>query len=178
MRYIFGLSALILGIFLGIDYPDIDQKINFLMHRSILTHSLLLACITLLLLKIRNELQTRLFIAGLSLSTSIHLSFDLFPKQWTGYALIHIPMYGRTNAFFSWVWLAINIVFGMYLVLALITTGFEAILCLISISTTFIYYASQQSAFWQPLIIMIVAIFLALALLFKEKRSHILGSYN
>ena len=170
MRYIFGLSALVLGILLGINYPDIDQKISFLVHRSILTHSLLLAIIALCWALVKNELVTRLFAAGLSLSTAIHLSFDLFPRQWIGYALIHIPMYGRTNAVFSWVWLAINVVLGMYLVLVLIRTGFEVMIFLISASTTFIYYTSQETTFWQPLVTMIVAICLALALPFKEKQ--------
>ena len=172
MRYLFGLSALVLGILLGIDYPDIDQKIGFLVHRSILTHSLLLAVIALLWVQVRNEIVTRLFVAGLSLSIAIHLSFDMFPKRWIGYALIHIPMYGWTNAVFSWVWLAINVALGMYLVLALISTGFEVMVCLISVSMTFIYYASQESTFWQPLVTMIVAICLALALPLKEKRAN------
>ena len=82
----------LVGLHCGIIMPDIDQRTNLLLHRSIITHSPLIPLI-LLFLALRIGLGLYAFAMGVSIGFAVHHAFDLFPKGWTGAALISIPFY-------------------------------------------------------------------------------------
>ena len=48
--------------------------------------------------------------AGFALGVAIHLAADLFPKAWTGFALISLPFYGWLPATASITWLVCSVV--------------------------------------------------------------------
>jgi len=45
MKYLFGFAALAVGLAVGNWFPDVDQKTDLLVHRSIVTHGPLLPLI-------------------------------------------------------------------------------------------------------------------------------------
>ncbi|HZP84501.1 MAG TPA: hypothetical protein VFB21_22895 [Chthonomonadaceae bacterium] len=111
---------LLVGTAAGLKFADIDQSLPFLTHRSILTHSCLLALILFWgAQKQSGQRRTagRLTAIGFSLANAVHLSFDLFPKAWWRHALIHIPGYGWTSPMFSWVWLLASVFLCLWLAL-------------------------------------------------------------
>jgi hypothetical protein len=81
--------------------PDADYRIGFLVHRSIVTHAFFLPLLVFALVG-RQSRSARFFSVGFSTSIMVHLCFDLFPRSWTGFALIAIPWYGRMGGVFSW----------------------------------------------------------------------------
>lgn len=76
---------------IGIKFPDWDFKFK-LKHRSILTHSPLILFFMMYLLKEGDSF--RYFFIGFALAMGIHFIFDLFPKGWSGGALLKIPGLG------------------------------------------------------------------------------------
>jgi hypothetical protein len=102
MAYAANIFLLLLALLLGLNLPDLDHQLPFLVHRSILTHGCL-APLGLFLIAYRDKSNPlRFFSMGFSLAAVIHLCFDLFPRAWAGFALIHIPFWGRTDWLFSW----------------------------------------------------------------------------
>ena len=77
----------VVGLHCGIVMPDIDQRTTLLLHRSIITHSPLIPVIVVLL-ALRIGLGLYTFAMGVSIGFAVHHAFDLFPKGWTGAALI------------------------------------------------------------------------------------------
>ena len=59
---------------------------------------------------------------------AVHLSFDLFPKGWSGFALISVPSYGWTAPWFSGAWIAFSTVFCAYLAIRLVKNWFDGCL--------------------------------------------------
>ena len=103
MFYLIGVFVFGLGAVVGLGLPDLDATLPFLTHRSIVTHHFMWPLLPLWAARDHPSLVTRarLFSMGSSLSLAVHFCFDLFPRSWRGYALIHIPLYGRTEALFS-----------------------------------------------------------------------------
>ena len=120
MSYIVGLLLLPIGIVIGLNLPDLDYRVSFLVHRSIVTHGFLFPLLLFWGIHKRELAQLRLPLIGFSLSLAAHLCFDLFPVAWIGYALISVPLYGRTDPLFSWLWIAGSIVLCLYLALLLV----------------------------------------------------------
>ncbi len=164
MRYLFGILTLLIGIVAGLALPDIDLRWSFLGHRSIVTHGFLVPILLFWLASQQKHITTRLLAVGFCVAAAVHLSFDLFPKAWTGYALIYIPGYGRTNPEFSWLWTAANIVICMYLALMLINSIFELIAVVVGVLATFSLHVVQTSIFTPALIVLVVATGIALLL--------------
>lgn len=90
---------LIIFYYIGLKFPDIDLKIKGLGHRSILTHSPLVAIILMflhksntLILVYKNEYDVSgIIIGAFSLGIVIHILYDLVPKRFVGSALIKFP---------------------------------------------------------------------------------------
>ena len=99
-----------LGCYLGSGMPDLDQHTNLLLHRSILTHGLLGPLLVSKLLGGCSVRSLQWFAAGFALGVAIHLAADLFPKAWTGFALISLPFYGWLPAPASITWLVCSVV--------------------------------------------------------------------
>ncbi len=112
------VPALVVGGLIGLKFPDFDLVIPLLLHRSIVTHSILVALVLVAVLG-RKPLG-RWFAAGISLALAVHFAFDLFPQKWMGFALVHVPWYGWTGGLFSGGWLLANLIAGQVLAAALL----------------------------------------------------------
>lgn len=77
-----------IGYTLGINFPDIDQKIKVLGHRSFLTHSPIITFVLYYFSKKQGYSEFIYMLIGFSFAIGIHLVFDLFPKKWTGGSII------------------------------------------------------------------------------------------
>ena len=148
--------SLVAGLALGEWFPDIDQRFHFLTHRSILTHSLI---VPLFLYSMGSGLKAtplRLFVSGFSLGLAIHLGFDLFPRSWQGYALIHVPLLGWTHPIFSWLWIAVSMICCLYLSMRLARNGIEGTALLLGTLGLFSYTSTNETAFRGPLFSLLI----------------------
>ena len=82
------LIALFIGAAIGLYFPDIDRVFPFLLHRSGITHSVLIPFAVLWLTREQRPEWLRAVLIGVCLTLAVHLSFDLFPVLWMGYGLI------------------------------------------------------------------------------------------
>ena len=103
------------GLAVGLHLPDIDQFLPLLDHRSILTHSPFLSIAIFILALKKRHAGLLMAAVGISLGVAVHLAFDLFPRGWSGYALISAPIYGRTGALFSGLWIGGSMGVCLYL---------------------------------------------------------------
>ncbi len=164
MGYIISVFFLLTGMFIGLNLADIDLQLPFLFHRSILTHGFLIAAILYGIVRSKKSDALRLFALGFYLSSAIHLAFDLFPRSWQGYALITVPVYGRTSAAFSWLWIALSIVVCLYLALVLMENGYEIITAAAALFIAFSYYATTERIYWSALLTLLIASIIAIRL--------------
>lgn len=133
--FILAAAWVLLGLAIGLHFPDIDSRLNrlipswLLLHRSILTHGMIASLLLFWLLRKRGAAPAlRLFALGVSLAVAVHLCFDFFPRGWAGFALIHVPVYGRTTALFSQSWVMLSIVVCLYLGFLLVKNMAELML--------------------------------------------------
>ena len=162
MRYVFGLVALLAGLIAGNWFPDIDQKTGLLLHRSIVTHGALVPLIVFAAASGTRTIQLRWFALGVTLGVAVHLSFDLFPSGWSGFALISVPGYGWTPPWFSWTWIAVSTVACTYPAARLVRSGLDGSLFILSLILAFGYIATGEDAFWWPVVALTVATAIAL----------------
>jgi hypothetical protein len=173
-----GIFILWLALFLGLNLPDLDQQTTWLVHRSLLTHGLIAPVGVFLAVYRERTALPRFFSMGFSLATATHLAFDLFPKAWVGFALIHIPFWGRSSALFSWLWLGLSLIGCLYLTFVLLRTLLDMGLALLSLGLAFTFYASGEAQVWPALLALLLAVGLTLALpancrhMFKTFRSR------
>ena len=97
------------GAWLGSWFPDIDQKIRYLRHRSVVTHGFLMPAMMLVGLGVTRVDRVDWFIAGFSVGVAVHLAFDLFPESWRGYALITLPGFGAMSKLVAMAWLVVSV---------------------------------------------------------------------
>jgi hypothetical protein len=159
-----GIILLLLSLLLGLNLPDLDHQIQFLVHRSMITHGFLIPLGLFLLVYKDKTASPRFLSMGFSLATVTHLCFDLFPRAWVGFALIHVPFWGRSTPIFSWIWLSVSIVICLYLTFVLIKTLLDIVMALGSLGLAFSFYASTQPVFWPAFIALLLAVGLTLAL--------------
>ena len=162
MKFLLGLVALLAGLALGSGFPDIDQKTGLLLHRSIVTHGPLVPIFVFAAASGTRLIQLRWFALGVTLGVAVHLSFDLFPKGWSGFALISVPSYGWTAPWFSWTWIAVGTVACTYLALRLVRSGLDGSLFMSSLICAFGYIAVGEDAFWRPVVALTVATVISL----------------
>lgn len=158
------LILLFLALLLGLNLPDLDHQVSFLVHRSIVTHGFIVPLLVFFTVYHEKVVSSRFFSIGFSLASVIHLCFDLFPKAWIGFALIHIPLWGRTGALFSWLWMGLSIIICLYFALVLIKSLIDLIVALGSLGLAFSFYAASQTLFLPALIALLVATGIVLAL--------------
>ncbi len=164
MNTIVGLLLLPIGIALGLTLPDLDYRVSFLVHRSIVTHGFIFPLLLYWGVHKRELALLRLSSMGFSLSLAAHLCFDLFPVAWIGYALISVPGYGRTDPWFSWLWIAGSIVLCLYLALLLVKNLGDVVVAAGSAVTSFGLCAAAESVYWPALAALSLAAFVALML--------------
>ena len=159
------LAALLAGIWVGFSFPDFDQRTDLLLHRSIVTHGLLAPLLLYVVLgSRRSPAPARLFVAGAAVAVAVHLSFDLFPNSWSGFALIHLPTYGRTPPLVSWTWIALSIVLCFNIAIRSAQGWVETTLMLVAIVALFIYSLPDEDNLWRPLAASLGAIGVAVVL--------------
>lgn len=158
------LLALIGGAAIGLFLPDVDRSFPFLLHRSVLTHSALIPLLCALGLQQTPPTWKRCAITGLSTAMAVHLSFDLFPVVWMGFALIHIPLYGWLGATLSMVWILGSCIACLYLALRSISNHTELVLALGVGLSAFLFAARTERVFWSALFALLLAGILAICL--------------
>ena len=163
------LLSLLVGLSLGEKFPDIDQGSRFLVHRSVFTHGPILPFLLFLVASRINPVPVRLFAMGFSLGVAVHLCFDLFPKGWTGFALIHVPVVGWTYPQVSWVWIALSIICCFYMAMGLVRNGLQGTALVFGMLAMFGYAGANEESVWGPLLSMIAATVIGLvALLWRR----------
>jgi hypothetical protein len=161
------LLLIALGMMLGFWLPDRDLSFSWfglVVHRSILTHGCLLPLLGGWLTRSARP-NWRFLLSGLCAALAIHLSFDLFPARWTGFALITIPLLGRTSALVSWLWIAGSILVCLVLLFRWLGSAGELALALMSLAVGFgLSLPRPFSAGLLPLVALISASLLAVGL--------------
>ena len=117
INYFVFSGTLFIGLIIGLFFPDIDQGFqNLLGHRSIITHSILFPYLFYhYLIKKKKDPKVRniSLIMGIFLGIGLHLSADLYPKEWVGYALIKLPGNNDVGDL-SPIWIGLNVVVATY----------------------------------------------------------------
>ena len=162
MKYLLGFVALVVGLAVGNWFPDVDQKTGLLLHRSIVTHGPLVPFIVFAAVSGTRAIPLRWFALGLAIGVAVHLSFDLFPKGWSGFALISVPGYGWTAPWLSGAWIVISTAFCTYLAIRLVRNGIDGCLLIMSLICAFGYISFGEEAFWRPVVALTVATVVAL----------------
>ena len=111
------IIVLSLGYFVGLIFPDTDQGFQLLLgHRSIITHSILLPYLLYFYFNKKNNLTPlkTILIVGIYLGIGLHLSADLHPKAFRGYALIKLP-FNIDIGGLSPIWIGANAGVAFYL---------------------------------------------------------------
>ena len=105
----------LVGILMGIFFPDIDQMaLSFLNHRSIVTHGLL---VPLLLMMFRSAFLG----VGMVLGVAVHISADVLSPA-VGFGAIWLPLPFKISlGYLSYAWNIVNIFFGVYIFKSFVT---------------------------------------------------------
>ena len=122
LNYFAFIIVLSFGYFIGLFFPDTDQGMQGLLgHRSIITHSILLPYLLYSYFKKNNNLTPlkTIFIVGIYLGIGLHLSADLHPKAFRGFALIKLP-FNIDIGGLSPIWIGINAGVALFLASALL----------------------------------------------------------
>lgn len=163
MTLILELIVLVAGLAVGLQLPDVDHVFFFLTHRSALTHGVILPCLALLLVRDRGRLL-QLAVAGLALGIAVHLSFDLFPRRWVGFAQIHAPLVGYLDGALSVLWIAGNMVACCYLALVAVPARRLLGLALVVAGWGLLISAQREAGWLTPLLSLGAALFVATCL--------------
>lgn len=149
-----------IGIFLGLIIPDADLRLRgLLIHRSIVTHGLVVSGLSVILALWSKDERVRTLAVGICIATAVHMVFDMFPLGWRGFALIHIPFYGRTTPAFSWVYSLISIVGSLYVAFLFIRRdAFEIGLTFVGLLTAFMATAVKELFVIPALITLIIIV--------------------
>lgn len=107
---IFAAVALALAALAGLTFPDVDQVLPLLRHRSAFTHSMGIVLICLML-----DRRLQPVAAGLALGIGFHLAADCFPASMRGFATVKLPFMGAIGVEASYLWLAANAIAGSYI---------------------------------------------------------------
>ena len=174
-RFLITLVApvfVVVGLHSGIVMPDIDQRTSLLLHRSIITHSPLIPVIVVLL-ALRIGLGLYTFAMGVSIGFAVHHAFDLFPKGWTGAALIGVPFYGYTPPLFSWIWIAFTTLACAYLAARLVQGRLDRLWYLLGFIYIFILTVPKEGAWLGPVVTLVIAVLvLARTVLFRQAKAE------
>ena len=152
MTLILSLVAVVAGAWIGLKFPDVDQRTDLLLHRSIITHGPLLPLIGYMLLRGVRHPPARMFAMAVCLGFTVHLAFDLFPVGWAGYALISIPIYGWVPSGVSILWIGAGAILCVYWAVRLVRDLTEAFAFVLVAMVAFTVAASGERTVLGPLI--------------------------
>ena len=157
------ITALAVGAWAGLKFPDVDQRVDFLLHRSIITHGPLIPLFLFLAVRNVRHSWAHLFAMYLCLGFVVHMAFDLFPAGWSGYALVSIPTYGWIPAWASVLWLTGSSLLCAYWAARLTRGLLEAALLAGGTVSIFIAAAPGEGAVVGPLLVVAAAMAVGLA---------------
>jgi len=152
------LTIVILGLFIGESFPDLDQQTDLLLHRSIITHGIFIPIAVFWIGYTNKSLYFRRLALGIMIGLVVHFSFDLFPRGWSGYALISLPIIGWTDPWFSWFWIAISAVTCSYMGSRIVQGRTEAIMFVLCPVPWFLFVSLDEHSFWLPFLTLLVSI--------------------
>ena len=165
------LIALAIAVYIGLRLPDVDQRVGFLLHRSIITHGPLLPMLALAFALNDNPVLRRTGM-GVSAGLGVHFAFDLFPQAWHGYALISLPVYGWTPPVFSWICLGAALLLSMCFAVkssrGIIDTG----ILVVALAAAFWYATGNEKTLLWPLLVTIGSFALAYLLVGPDKQGQ------
>lgn len=179
-HYVVGAAWLMLGLLVGLHFPDVDNRLQWLfssrlmLHRSILTHGMLASLMLFWLVRRRRGgvPSFRLFAVGLCLALAVHLCFDFFPRGWVGFALIHIPIYGRTTALFSQSWIILSIMVCLYVGFLLLRNIAELVLAFGNLIISFAVSAVEDGrSVLSALMLLTVATFITVVVARRVRKA-------
>jgi len=161
LNYFAFIVVLSFGYFIGLFFPDIDQGMQGLLgHRSIITHSILLPYLLYSYFKKKNNLTPlkTIFIVGIYLGIGLHLSADLHPKAFRGFALIKLP-FNIDIGGLSPIWIGINAGVALFL------------------ASTFLNQLTNKKLFW--ITYLLIALFVGLTYADEEPYNNdaIIGTF-
>ena len=118
---------------IGLIFPDFDNYNirtsffqNFIGHRSILTHSILVPYLFYFYAKKKHKLNNNVItiIIGLFLGLALHLTSDIYPKNGNENELIKLP--GNISVGkFSFLWISLNALVSFYISKVLLNEYFN-----------------------------------------------------
>ena len=118
---------------IGLIFPDFDSYNiqtsffqNFIGHRSILTHSILVPYLFYFYAKKKHKLNNNVItiIIGLFLGLALHLTADIYPKNGNENELIKLP--GNISVGkFSFLWISLNTLVSFYISKVLLNKYFN-----------------------------------------------------
>ena len=145
------------GAWLGGWFPDIDLKIRYIRHRSILTHGFIMPALMLLVVGAARNERVDWFIAGFATGVAAHLAFDLFPESWRGYAMISAPIYGSLSRRASKAWIALSAFACLSASLLLAPGAAGAVACAVALAALYIHgVTAQKESAVGPFIILVI----------------------
>ena len=141
VRRVGGAVVLGVAVFVGWLLPDVDLLLG--QHRSVFTHSVL-AVLILSCLAVRHAA------CGLSAGIGMHLSADLFPRAWAGFAYIKVPFIGSIGPL-SFAWIALNALAAIYIAAYLLklcwpNSGSRGAACVILLGTAYFYEITMENS--------------------------------
>ena len=166
-----GLVALAIAAYAGLKLPDIDQRVDVLLHRSIITHGPLLPALALAF-ALNSNLVLRRIGAGVCAGLGVHFAFDLFPQAWQGYALISLPVYRWTSPVFSWICLGASLLLSMCFAVKSSRSIVDTVVLVVALAVSFWYASGNERTFWWPLLVTIGSFVLAYLLVGPDKQNN------
>ena len=163
MGQLLTLIGLVIGAKIGIKFADIDQQFPewLLHHRALLTHGAIVPLLLASLSAFTQVQMVRGFTIGFCVTNAVHLSFDLFPKAWRGYALIHFFDWSLSPVG-SWLWIALGIVVSLLIAYLLWRNFIDLAVAVGSVIFGFSVY--DHEGVWFPAIAFGSAIILVVSL--------------
>ena len=166
---------------IGLIFPDFDSYNiqmsffqNFIGHRSILTHSILVPYLFYFYVKKKHKLNNNAItiIIGLFLGLALHLTADIYPKNGNENELIKLP--GNISVGkFSFLWISLNILISFYISKVLLNEYFNkkyyrTIYLFIGLLLVSIYVLFEP---YNRIIILFTSIILLLIAYFYDKKT-------
>ncbi len=166
---------------MGLIFPDFDSYNiqtnffqNFIGHRSILTHSILVPYLFYFYAKKKHKLNNNVItiIIGLFLGLALHLTADIYPKNGNENELIKLP--GNISiGKFTFLWISLNTLVSFYISKVLLNDYFNkkyyrTIYLIIGLLLVCIYILFEP---YNRIIILITSIILLLITYFYDKKT-------
>ncbi len=162
--------VLAVAVYVGLKFPDVDQRVGFLLHRSIITHGPLLPLMAFAFALGNSPVQRSLG-TGIGIGFAVHMAFDLFPRGWQGYALISLPIYGWTPPVFSWIWISATMLICFGFAIKLCRNAIDVVILLLATIAALAFVAPGENALWRPLAVTVASLLVTFWMIGPDKEA-------